>query len=108
MSALDAACFALWTVLPVYVAACRAQQRPRPRPLPRPVLPLLVLGAAVWVGRRDSPAVGVATAIAAVTAVASVLVLLVAARPRLARLMALLAPCVAALLTARAGGCHVP
>lgn len=110
MIELDALFAALWVVAPVYIAVRRAAppmpHQPRSRPLPRPVLALLYLAVAIWLGTRRDLAVAVVTAIAAVTAVAGVMTLLVPAAPRLARLLAVLAPCIAALAMLCLGGCH--
>jgi hypothetical protein len=107
---LDVLCSALWAVAPMYLGILRATWRihyePRPRRIPRPAIALLFLGIAIWLSTREDLAMATATAFAAWTAVASVMVLLVPARPRLARLLALLAPCLAALVTLCAGDCH--
>lgn len=111
MSDLDPICFALWAVAPIYLGIRRAALRaPRrslpPRPIPRPVLALALLGIAAWLGTRADLATALVTALAACTAMASVMVLLVPTRPRPAWLLAVLAPCVAAIVTLCAGGCH--
>jgi hypothetical protein len=107
---LDVICSALWAVAPMYLAIRRATRRahlePRPRPIPRPVIVLLFLGYATWLGTRVDLTTAMVTALAAWTAVSSVMVLLVPARPRLAWLLALLAPCLAAIVMLCAGGCH--